>query len=356
MPPRTRGQASATAFVAGAVASGRVPHAILLAGPRGVGKTTLALDLAAGLLCLAPTPAERPCWQCPACRKVDHGTHPDVHRIGPEGAGEQIRIGQVQTLAADLALLPLEGRARVAIVEAAHRMNPDAQNALLKTLEEPAPATCIVLCADDTATLLPTVVSRAARIRMAPMPVAAAVALIGELASLDPARARSLAIAAGGRPGVALTLLRRPEATLARARLARNLLDLAGAPARERLAATTELVSDGAHLGAALRDEDAPSGRRPAPAERRRAVLAILDVWRAVGRDLAVASLGRGQGVRDTELLDDLLAFGRRIDRADLGRFLERLDGLAAAVEAYASPELALDALLLAWPRAEGAA
>ena len=64
----------------------------------------------------------------------------------PEGAGQQIRVAQVQALAAELALLPLEGRFRVAIVQGAHRLNHDAQNAILKTLEEPPPAVVLVLC------------------------------------------------------------------------------------------------------------------------------------------------------------------------------------------------------------------
>ena len=101
---------------------------------------------------------------------MEHGNHPDLHRLAPEGAGDQIRIGQVQTLVTDLALMPMEGRVRVAIIEAAHRLNPDAQNALLKTLEEPVGEACIVLCADDPATILPTVASRSARFRLGPVP------------------------------------------------------------------------------------------------------------------------------------------------------------------------------------------
>ncbi len=69
-----------------------------MVGPRGVGKTTLALDLAAGLLCLAAEPGDRPCRDCAACRKVAADNHADLHIVTPEGAGEQIRIGQVQQL------------------------------------------------------------------------------------------------------------------------------------------------------------------------------------------------------------------------------------------------------------------
>ena len=60
-----------------------MPHAVLLTGPSGVGKTTLAGDIAAALLCAAPEVASRPCHECRGCRMVEHGNHPDVHRLAP---------------------------------------------------------------------------------------------------------------------------------------------------------------------------------------------------------------------------------------------------------------------------------
>jgi DNA polymerase III subunit delta' len=333
------------------IARERAPHALLLLGPRGVGKATLAADLAAGLLCLEADAERRPCRDCRACRKVDRDDHPDLHRVLPEGAGEQIRIGQVQELASALALLPLEGRVRVAVIEAAHRLNPDAQNALLKTLEEPPPGACIVLCADEASTLLPTVVSRAARLRLSPLPLPEVTDLLIDRGLADPATARALAVAAGGRPGIAMRLAARPEAALGRGRIARRLLDLASAGAHERLSAASDLMEEGARLDAAVRGEEPSTARKAPPAERRRAVLAVLDAWRDVGRDLAVVALTGGRGVRDVDLLEDLQAAAAGIDAAALGAFLDGLDGLAAAVESYAAPELVLDVLLLRWPR-----
>src|SRR3954451_19636804 len=87
---RTRGQASALAAV-DAMVRGPAPQAVLLVGADGVGKTTLALDLAAGLLCTADA-AERPCRACRACRLVEHGSHPDLHRLRPVGPRRQVFI------------------------------------------------------------------------------------------------------------------------------------------------------------------------------------------------------------------------------------------------------------------------
>ncbi len=380
---RTRGHPSASAAIARAIRTERPPHALLLAGPAGVGKTTLALDLAAGLLCLDPDPAARPCGECAACRKVDHGNHPDLHRLAPEGVGDQVRLPQVQHLAAELALLPMEGRWRVAIIESAHRLNPDAQNALLKTLEEPVGAACIVLAADDAATLLPTVVSRVARLRLGPVASEAIVALLRERGLADAPRAASIARASGGRPGIAIALAADPGAMVTIDRLARSLLDLTFADSRSRLAAVSELLADGGDLDGLVRrtqasetapgaaSEDAtpavparrarPSSRsadarRPAPAERRRAVVRVLEEWRDLGRDLALVGQGADGALRNVDLLEDLRAASAAIDRAELVVFLSRLDGLIAAVEAYANPELAMDALILSWPRARRAA
>ena len=348
----TRGHEAAVKAVARAVHSEHPPHALLLVGPRGVGKTTLALDLAAGLLCSATHRAQRPCRDCAACQKVARGAHPDLHLLEPEGAGEQIRIGQVQRLASELSLTAMEGRYRIALISAAQRMNQDAQHALLKTLEEPGPATCLLLCADDAAPLLPTVLSRSARLRLAPLPVELLSQVLTEGGHAQPDRSRSLAIAAGGRPGLAIRLASQPEAVLARARIGRTLLDLVTADRRGRLAAAADLMLDAAAVDAAMRAEVAPSGKRLQPLERRRAVQLIIEVWRDVGRDLAVAAHGQGRSIRDLDQLDELLSLAGRVDASALRRFLDRLDRLMLAIEGYASPELTLDTLLLTWPRA----
>jgi DNA polymerase III delta' subunit len=375
---RTRGQPAALAVVARAVASQRPPNAVLIAGPARAGKTTLALDLAAGLLCLADDPALRPCRACAACRKLEHGNHPDVHRLAPSGAGGQIRIDQARSLITDLALLPLEGRIRVAIITAAQRLNPDAQNALLKTLEEPPPGAVLILCADDETLLLDTVRSRCARIRVGAVAAPTIAELLVERGVADASTAAGIARLSDGRPGLALALAAAPDVLVHRATLAR-------AGPRQRLAAGPGLLADAATVAAVV---DGPSGdaeadvsvsavpaaageppaaigassaategsTRAAPAARRAAALALIETWREVARDLVVVLAGGTGLVRDLALLEDYerVAAGVTID--EVASFLARLDGLAAAVEAYANADLVIDVLLLAWPRARLAA
>ena len=388
----TRGQPAAVAAVAAMVA-GPAPHAVLLAGPPAVGKTTLALDLAAGLLCTSPDRRARPCRACRACRLVATGNHPDVHRLAPEGPGDQVVIGDardaraargVRDLLRELALLPVEGGARVAIVEGAVRMNEDAQNALLKTLEEPPPGVTIVLCVDREEVLLPTVRSRCARIRLGPVGPREIEELLGDLGLADASTAARLARLAEGRPGVAVAYARAPEAVTIRDELARTLLDLLGAGSAQRLAAARDLLGRARDLDEALADPLAAGARRGgaevdgrasdadgeetagpvrlAPVERRRAARQLLGVWRDLARDLAMAGLaavddvtGR-RAVHDTALLEELATTAARLPDASLGTFLARLDRIAEQVAGNASPELAIDVALLAWPRVGAAA
>ena len=110
--------------------------------------------------------------------------------------------------------MPVEGGARVAIIEGADRMNEDAQTALLKTLEEPPAGVTIVLCADDEDRLLPTIRSRCARVRLGPVGARDIEAIVADHGVADPPLAARLARLAGGRPGIALAYARAPEALL----------------------------------------------------------------------------------------------------------------------------------------------
>jgi len=403
---RTRGHPAALETVTGYL-RGRPPHAILLAGPVSVGKTTLALDLAAGLLCSATDPADRPCGVCRSCRRVRTRSHPDLHSLAPTEPGRQIVIGRdddprrgIRHLIAELALAPLEGRYRVAVLEGADRMNEEAQNAFLKTLEEPPPASVIVLCADSPDRLLPTIRSRCATVRLGLVGSRTIEALLVERDLAEPPLAARLARIAAGRPGLAVLYALAPEAVAARAEVARILLDLLRVDAGGRLAALPGLTATAVEASAAITSQGGP-GRQRAPdheesgaaadkrvdagphgaglkadavdptaaddAEpvrggrlpaslRRQAARWLLETWCDVARDLLLVGAGQARLVRDVGLLDELAATAGSVGRADLVRFIEQTLAAEAAIEANASPELVLDVLVLAWPRSAVAA
>ena len=379
----TRGQPAAVAAMERMLRQG-APQALLLVGPGSVGKTTLALDLAAGILCHAGDPDARPCGACRSCRLIDAGAHQDLHRLAPEGPGRQVRIGDhedpepgtVRHLLRELARLPVEGAHRVAIVEGAHRLNEDAQNALLKTLEEPPPGATLILCADEPERLLPTVRSRTAVLRLGPVGPRAMEGLLAEH-GVEPPRGARLARLADGRPGLAIALAAAPEAVAAREELARSLLDLAALGTADRLLAGRDLLARAADVArtggapgdapgpaaegvaaAAPGDPEADPGAPPArgtPAERRLAAAALLATWTAVARDLAVTAAGAGAAARDTALLDDLRAVAGAVPPDACVAFLGRLVRAAELLEGNANPELLVDTLVLAWPHARAA-
>ncbi|HSO28821.1 MAG TPA: AAA family ATPase [Candidatus Sulfomarinibacteraceae bacterium] len=408
---RTLGQPVAVAAARALLAAG-MPHAVLLSGPSGVGKTTLALDIAAALLCGAEEPAARPCRSCRACRMVEHANHPDLHRLAPSGPGGSISIGGrgergVRDLIADLALLPVEGGARVALIESADRMSEDGQSAFLKTLEEPPSRTTILLCADDEERLLPTIRSRCARIRLGPMGSRGVEAVLQSGVLADAPTAARLARITDGRPGRAIAYALAPEAAAIRAEIARTLLDLLGAGVTARLTGTRELALRAADLvraldagaaraaraeaaagpggtapsrrtggarkgtgvvaapdpaaleaaGAVAADGDDavagwPAARVPA-AERRRGALALVAIWRSVLRDVALLGHGAAASVRDLDLLDDLEAAAARLAPETAARVLGRLDLAGEQLEGNVSPELVLDVLALHWTTGE---
>ena len=142
-------------------------HAYIISGPDGSGKTLTSRLLSSALVC-TESAGKRPCGRCLACRKVSHGTHPDIRVIEMEGK-ESFLVGQSRELRADASRLPNEGRHKVYILPDAEHMNEAASNALLKILEEPPEYTVIVLIAENPAKLPETVRSRCVELRLRPV-------------------------------------------------------------------------------------------------------------------------------------------------------------------------------------------
>jgi len=155
------------------------PHALLVHGPDGIGKQALALALAQALLCEAPRPDGLACGGCPSCRYAVAGQHPDLMRVellAPDDDGtlaevDTITIDRIRALTEFVQLTSHRQRAKVAVIAPADRMNVAAANALLKTLEEPPPDTCLILVTEQPGRVPPTILSRCRRLA-APRPAA----------------------------------------------------------------------------------------------------------------------------------------------------------------------------------------
>ena len=182
------------------VKAGRIAHAFLLSGPHGTGKRTCANYLTQTILCASP---QAPCGQCPACKKVLAGLHPDVHVVGEEE--KSISVDSIRALRDQLALRPFEADRHIALIPRADRMTAQAQNALLKTLEEPAGGNVFFLLTDQPGAMLPTIVSRCRRLRFSPVSVEACAEILAEK-GVETGRARLAAACAQGAVGRALEI------------------------------------------------------------------------------------------------------------------------------------------------------
>ncbi|MBV5319207.1 MAG: DNA polymerase III subunit delta' [Desulfobulbaceae bacterium] len=198
------GQTKALTLLSRAVGSGRLAHAYLFTGPDGVGKTTVALDLAAVLLCRRPQ-ALLPCGSCPGCLKFQSSNHPDFLRIAPEGAA--IKIDQIRNLKKALNFAPFESGQRIVLLEEVHTMRREAGNSLLKILEEPPANNLLILVGNATGAMLDTIVSRCQVIPFSPLPIQLAAEIIrGRKPDLDAAGSLALAALVDGCPGQALAI------------------------------------------------------------------------------------------------------------------------------------------------------
>jgi DNA polymerase-3 subunit delta' len=188
-------------------------HAWLVTGPRGVGKATLAFRFARWLLAGRP-PSPSPLYLPPGdatFRRVAASGHADLRSLAPN-AGEKgvklmIRVDEARQVPRFLSLTAAEGGWRIVVIEQIEAMNAEAQNALLKTLEEPPPRALLLLTSSAPDRLLPTIRSRCRRIDLFPLPAAEMDRLLGGwMPELEATQRATLATLSGGRPGRALEL------------------------------------------------------------------------------------------------------------------------------------------------------
>ena len=221
-PPRfcynKRAQETLAAFVNG----GRFPHALLLEGPEGSGRRTFAREIAAALFCRGE---HKPCGSCNQCRKVLEQNHPDVEYYGGDGSRRSFHIDTIRQLRQNAWLLPGEAPCRVCVLCGAENMTDQAQNALLKILEEPPEHTVFILTAENRAMLLPTILSRVQTIRLEPLIPAEILPVLRERCPDQPGKKLEWAAETADTIGQALALLA-DESLQKHAQLAQRMLEL----------------------------------------------------------------------------------------------------------------------------------
>ncbi len=202
--------------IASAIAEGRLPHALLIDGPRGSGKMTFATEIASALNCECVSDATRPlpCGRCNSCRRIHDGSFTDVKILKRTDGKATIGVNQIKDFRADMYLSATESAHKVYIIDEAEKMTPEAQNALLIILEEPPKNVVIILLASGTDSILTTIKSRTQYVAMSRFTadeLATHLERISaearSLAFRDAEAYRSLLVSADGRIGKATELL-----------------------------------------------------------------------------------------------------------------------------------------------------
>jgi len=197
------GQDAAIEFLKRSIAGDTVSHAYIFMGPPGVGKKLTAINFAKALNCLDPKDGG-PCDLCSRCKKINGANHPDVFLIAPEKEDSSFGIDKIRGIIKDIGLKPYEGRRKVYILEGAGAMTPEAQNSILKTLEEPPSDAVIILIAENLNHILTTIQSRARKVAFFPLGASVVEKILVDSHGVDRERAGILSRISSGLLGKAL--------------------------------------------------------------------------------------------------------------------------------------------------------
>jgi DNA polymerase-3 subunit delta' len=308
------------------IASNRLAHAYLFTGAAGIGKRTLALQLARAVNCEAPPAPGDLCGECRSCRLIGAGKHPDVFVLRPEGTGARILVDAAREVVHAVMLKPMEAARRIALLIDFHRALPNAANALLKTIEEPPPSAILLLTAESADELLPTITSRCRVVALRPLREEIVARALRERWKIPPERAESLARLSGGRLGWAVGQAPWDEMEADRGQLFREWLGILQGNRAARFAAAEKAAADRDRLRDALQS------------------------WESFGHDLLLCTLSKDTGITNIDFLSPMRALARRVPPHRAREWLAALRRAEDQIDRNANVRLALEAAFLDAP------
>jgi DNA polymerase III subunit delta' len=316
-----------------------VRHAYLFAGPRGVGRRTLALRFAQALNCEQPPAPGEPCGKCRNCLQIEREQHPDLLVVVRNPEAKLPWMDPMRQALHDLALRPYQSKYKVAIFPRFEGVTENALNALLKTLEEAPSYAVLILTADSPEQLLPTIVSRCEVLRLRPLPVESVEAFAQarlaqahsagkDVQAAQQAGAPLIAHISAGRPGYAVRMIEDPAALAFRTEKLDDLRSLLGSTRVQKFSYAEKLASDKDGLRSALL------------------------LWLSFWRDVLLRAGGASASPANTDHLREIDALAKRLPLAEARRVVSGLEQALQRLEANVNPRLLAEVLLLDWPSA----
>lgn len=310
-----------------------VRHAYLFSGPPGLGRRTLALRLTQALNCPQPLAPGQPCGTCKTCQQIERMQYADLAVIQAEKEGGTLKVEQIRAIRQSLVLKPYQGNFRVALFLRFQEANPNAANALLKTLEEAPSYVVLVLTADSPEQLLPTIVSRCEVLRLRPLPVETVEGYLKQHGA-DPANARLLAHISGGRPGYALRLLQDKDTLDFRAQRLADLQKLLQSNRRARFAYAEKLAA-----------------RKNESGEAKERLRETLLLWLSFWRDVLLCRAGAETPLANVDCTPAIETLAGRLNLAEAYRLVAAAEAALDQLEGNVNPRLLVEVLLLDWPK-----
>jgi DNA polymerase-3 subunit delta' len=312
-----------------------IRHAYLFTGPPGLGKRTLALRFAQAINCLQPPAPGQSCSTCRTCRQIERMQQIDLSIVEAEHVGGILKVNQVRELQHLLSLSPYESRYRIAILLRFEEANANAQNALLKTLEEAPEKAILLLTADAAESLLPTITSRCEILRLTPLPVAQLENHLIETWQFSPEQAKLFSHLSNGRPGIARQLNEHPELLEQRQERLDLMYEMFGASRVKRFDLANKLTKD--------------SNR----AELRSQIREVLGLWLSFWRDVMITAAGSATPMTNIDWLEQIEWTANRIGFNEAQNYIQKIEKALKQLNANVNTRLLLEVLLLDWPQGE---
>ncbi len=314
------------------IRSGQVRHAYLIHGEQGLGKNTLAIQFARALNCGNESMSGLYCGDCRACRLIPEGVYPDIHVLTPEDGSASLKVDQIRDLQHQLALSPFESRWRIALIPDFQLATDEAANALLKTLEEPSENVIVILTALDTASLLPTIVSRCEQIGLRAVSKDALRHALDKY-DLPEERAQLIAGIAQGRPGLALRYAENPELMQDR---------------EEHIDQLTEMLQSSRGGRFAFVEGQLP--RRDDLEKQRKRMLGVLQTWMEVWHDALHVSHRPEFDLVNTDRRQLIVKLAGELGAQKIKDSIHAIQRTEQAIDRFANVRLAMEVLMLDLP------